>query len=121
MLGTPDAALRATMVNVQILGLTVARYTMRIEPIASSPVDDLAGRFGPLVQYCLAGSPGRPGSHRSLTLADDSSYAARSVTIPARKLFLRRVAAELSGTSRTDVSAACTPGVAMWLNYPRGG
>ncbi|MEV4313308.1 TetR family transcriptional regulator [Actinocrispum sp. NPDC049592] len=57
MLGTPDAALRAAMVNVQILGLTVARYIMRIEPIASASVDDLVDRFGPLVQYCLTGQP----------------------------------------------------------------
>jgi AcrR family transcriptional regulator len=55
MLGTPDAALRASMVNVQILGLTVARYIMRIEPIASSTVDELVGSFGPLVQHCLTG------------------------------------------------------------------
>jgi len=59
MLGTPDAALRAAMVNAQILGLTVARYIMRIEPIASASVDELVGRFGPLVQYCLTSdSPG---------------------------------------------------------------
>ncbi|MGW4059375.1 TetR/AcrR family transcriptional regulator [Amycolatopsis sp. NPDC004747] len=55
MLGTPDAALRAAMVNAQILGLTVARYIMKIEPIASASVDELAGRFGPLVQFCLTG------------------------------------------------------------------
>ena len=53
LLGTPDAALRAAMVNVQILGLTVARYIMRIEPIASASVDELVERFGPLVQHCL--------------------------------------------------------------------
>lgn len=55
LLGTPDATLRAGMVNVQILGLAVARYIVRIEPIASLPVDELAGRFGPLVQHCLTG------------------------------------------------------------------
>ncbi|OLZ52984.1 TetR/AcrR family transcriptional regulator [Amycolatopsis keratiniphila] len=55
LLGTPDAALRAGMVNVQILGLAVARYIMRIEPIASSSVDELAATFGPLVQHCLTG------------------------------------------------------------------
>jgi AcrR family transcriptional regulator len=55
MLGTPDAALRAAMVNAQILGLTVARYILRIEPIASASVDELVDRFGPLVQYCLTG------------------------------------------------------------------
>ena len=53
MLDTPDAALRAGMVNVQILGLAVARYIVRIEPIASASVDELVTRFGPLVQHCL--------------------------------------------------------------------
>jgi AcrR family transcriptional regulator len=55
LVGTPDAALRAGMVNVQILGLAAARYVVRIEPIASAPVDELVARFGPLVQHCLTG------------------------------------------------------------------
>jgi AcrR family transcriptional regulator len=55
MLGTPDAAMRASMVNVQILGLAVARYIVRIEPIASATVDELVARFGPVVQHCLTG------------------------------------------------------------------
>ncbi|MFD2466230.1 TetR/AcrR family transcriptional regulator [Amycolatopsis silviterrae] len=59
LLDTPDAADRAGMVNVQLLGLTVARYVVRIEPIASSPVDELVSRFGPLVQHCLIGAAGQ--------------------------------------------------------------
>ncbi|OXM42982.1 TetR family transcriptional regulator [Amycolatopsis alba] len=55
LLGTPDAALRAGMVNVQILGLAVARYIVRVEPIASASVDELVASFGPLVQHCLTG------------------------------------------------------------------
>ena len=55
LLDTPDAALRAGMVNVQILGLAVARYIVRVEPIASAPVDELVAAFGPLVQHCLTG------------------------------------------------------------------
>jgi AcrR family transcriptional regulator len=55
LIDTPDAALRAGMVNVQILGLAVARYIARIEPIASSSVDVLTASFGPLVQQCLTG------------------------------------------------------------------
>jgi AcrR family transcriptional regulator len=55
MLDTPDADLRAGMVNVQLLGITVARYIVRIEPIASAPVDELVARFGPVVQHCLIG------------------------------------------------------------------
>ncbi|MFE3173615.1 hypothetical protein ACFXPA_27530 [Amycolatopsis sp. NPDC059090] len=53
LLDTPDAAFRAGMVNVQLLGLAVARYVVRIEPIASAPADELVSRFGPLVQQCL--------------------------------------------------------------------
>ncbi|QWF83410.1 TetR/AcrR family transcriptional regulator [Amycolatopsis sp. CA-230715] len=55
LLNGPDAAFRAGMVNVQLLGLAVARYLVRIEPIASSSVDELVSRFGPLVQHCLTG------------------------------------------------------------------
>jgi AcrR family transcriptional regulator len=55
LLDAPDAALRASMVNVQILGLAVARYIVRIEPIASASVDELVASFGPLVQHCLTG------------------------------------------------------------------
>jgi AcrR family transcriptional regulator len=57
LLGTPDAAQRASMVNVQVLGLAVARYIVRVEPIASASVDELTSTFGPLVQHCLTGRP----------------------------------------------------------------
>ena len=60
MLDTPDAALRAGMVNVQLLGLTVARYIVRIEPIASASVDELVTRFGAIVQHCLTGPTAQP-------------------------------------------------------------
>ncbi|RBQ16696.1 TetR/AcrR family transcriptional regulator [Spongiactinospora rosea] len=62
MLDTPDAAERAGMVAVQILGLAVARYIVRIEPVASASVDELVTRFGPLVQHCLTGT--FTGAHR---------------------------------------------------------
>jgi AcrR family transcriptional regulator len=57
LVDTPDARWRAGMVNVQILGITVARYVARIEPLASAPIDELVARFGPLVQHCLTGPP----------------------------------------------------------------
>jgi AcrR family transcriptional regulator len=60
MLGTPDAARRVGMVNVQILGLAVTRYILRIEPIASAPVDELVTWFGPIVQHCLTGQTAPP-------------------------------------------------------------
>ncbi|MBP2328333.1 AcrR family transcriptional regulator [Kibdelosporangium banguiense] len=55
LLDTPDAGLRAGMVNVQILGLAVARYIVRLEPIASASIDDLVAHFGPVVQHCVTG------------------------------------------------------------------
>jgi AcrR family transcriptional regulator len=53
LLDVPDAALRVGMLNVQILGLAVARYIFKMEPIASAPVDELVARFGPMVQQFL--------------------------------------------------------------------
>lgn len=53
MVDAPDAALRAGMVNVQLLGLAVARYLIRIEPIASAPADELVTRFGALIQQLV--------------------------------------------------------------------
>jgi AcrR family transcriptional regulator len=58
MLDTPDAALRVGMVNVQILGLAVARYIVRLDSVAEASVDELAARFGPVVQHCLTGPLG---------------------------------------------------------------
>jgi AcrR family transcriptional regulator len=62
LLDTPDAPLRAAMVAVQILGLTVARYIVRIEPISTASADELAAGFGPIVQRCLTGraAPAQP-------------------------------------------------------------
>jgi AcrR family transcriptional regulator len=57
LLDTPDAARRAAMVTVQVLGIAVARYIVRIEPVASSSPPDLAAMFGPLVQRCLTPGP----------------------------------------------------------------
>ena len=45
LLDIPDSAQR----------LATARYLARIEPIASSSVDELVATFGPLVQHCLTG------------------------------------------------------------------
>jgi AcrR family transcriptional regulator len=53
LIGTPDARIRASVVNVQILGLTVARYIVKIEPIASASPEDLAAWFGPIIQRSL--------------------------------------------------------------------
>ncbi|SDZ31188.1 transcriptional regulator, TetR family [Herbiconiux ginsengi] len=52
-----DGELRATLAASQIVGLIVARYGLRVEPLASAPVDELVRRVGPVIQWHLAGDP----------------------------------------------------------------
>jgi AcrR family transcriptional regulator len=54
-LGTPDAELRASLVFSQIFGLAVARYILRIEPLASAPGPVVAAAVGPTVQRYISG------------------------------------------------------------------
>ncbi|GAA1659204.1 TetR/AcrR family transcriptional regulator [Fodinicola feengrottensis] len=55
MLDAPDAAMRVGTVNAFILGVAVARYVVRMEPVASASVDELVARIGPTLQQCLTG------------------------------------------------------------------
>lgn len=57
-LDADDAELRAAAVASQIVGLFVVRYGVRLEPIASAPIDEVASRIGPVVQWHLTGFPG---------------------------------------------------------------
>src|SRR5829696_3735966 len=54
-LGSPDARLRATLVGSQLIGLAVARYIIRVEPLASTPSAEVAAVVGPTVQRYLTG------------------------------------------------------------------
>lgn len=56
-LDTPDADLRATLAASQIVGIMLTRYVLRLEPLASAPIDDLVARLGPAVQWHLTGFP----------------------------------------------------------------
>lgn len=51
-----DAALRATLVASQVVGLLIARYVVRIPAVADASIDDLVARIGPTVQRYLFGS-----------------------------------------------------------------
>ncbi|MCT7661603.1 TetR/AcrR family transcriptional regulator [Mycobacterium deserti] len=53
--GVEDAVLRVELVTVHLMGLAFARYQLRIEPIASTSVDDLVAWIGPTVQRYLTG------------------------------------------------------------------
>ena len=47
--------LRATLVGSQLIGLGMARYVVRIEPLASAPVDEVVAAVAPTVQRYLTG------------------------------------------------------------------
>jgi AcrR family transcriptional regulator len=53
--GVADAALRVELVASHLAGLAFARYQLAIEPIASTPIEDLVAWLGPTVQRYLTG------------------------------------------------------------------
>jgi AcrR family transcriptional regulator len=55
VVGDDDAEFRASLVASQIVGLGIARIVLRIEPIASAHIDELAAAIGPTVQRYLTG------------------------------------------------------------------
>jgi AcrR family transcriptional regulator len=59
-LGTPDARLRTNLVASQLVGLIMARYVIRIEPLASTPAPLLVAAVGPTLQRYLTGDLGAP-------------------------------------------------------------
>ena len=54
--GSGNADLRANLAASQVVGLAVARYVVRIEPLASTPVAVLARAIGPNIDRYLTGA-----------------------------------------------------------------
>jgi len=50
-----DGQFRAALVASQVLGLALARYVLKIEPIAQASTDDLAAAIGPAIERYLSG------------------------------------------------------------------
>jgi AcrR family transcriptional regulator len=50
-----DADLRAQLVVSQLVGVAVARYVLELEPIASTPREEVARRLGPVLQRYIDG------------------------------------------------------------------
>jgi hypothetical protein len=57
---SPDATLRGELAASQLVGVMMARYALKVEPIASAPADELARRVGPVLQWHLFGGEGSP-------------------------------------------------------------
>jgi AcrR family transcriptional regulator len=51
--GVTDAELRVELVASHLAGLAFARYQLKLEPIASTAVEDLVARIGPTLQRYL--------------------------------------------------------------------
>jgi AcrR family transcriptional regulator len=63
-LDLPDAPLRASLMGVQVVGLAMARYVVRVEPLASAPPDEVVAWLAPLLQHCMTGAPAASAAHR---------------------------------------------------------
>jgi AcrR family transcriptional regulator len=63
----PDAALRATLVGSQLIGLAMARYVVAVEPLASASTETLVRALGPTVQRYLAGDLAGDRAHGEKT------------------------------------------------------
>jgi AcrR family transcriptional regulator len=49
VLGAPDAELRIDLAMSQLLGVAYLRHILHVEPVASTPVDELIERIAPIV------------------------------------------------------------------------
>jgi AcrR family transcriptional regulator len=56
----PHARLRASLVGSQMAGLILARYVIRVEPLASADTDTVIAAVAPTVQRYLTGDLGLP-------------------------------------------------------------
>jgi hypothetical protein len=70
-LGGPDARLRATLIGSQIIGMAMARYIVRVEPLASAPPAQLVAAIGPTLQRYLTGDIAARATAWSRPSADD--------------------------------------------------
>ena len=57
VLGRPPEPLQVELAAGQLVGVAVLRYVLRIEPIASTPIDELVARVGPVLDHHLGVEP----------------------------------------------------------------
>jgi AcrR family transcriptional regulator len=54
-LDLPQARLRATLAGSQLAGLAMVRYVVRVEPLASAPLETVVAAIAPTLQRYLVG------------------------------------------------------------------
>jgi hypothetical protein len=54
-LGMPQPELRAALVASQMIGLAMARFVVRFEPIAGASIEDMVSWYAPTLQRYLTG------------------------------------------------------------------
>jgi AcrR family transcriptional regulator len=54
-LDEPDAELRIDLAMSQLLGIAYLRHILKVDPVASTPVDELVERVGPVISRHLTG------------------------------------------------------------------
>lgn len=60
-LDADDAPFRASLVGSQMVGLVMARYVVKVEPLASRDPDDVVRALAPVLQHYLTGPLDSPG------------------------------------------------------------
>jgi AcrR family transcriptional regulator len=56
----PDGRLRANLVVAQMIGMAVLRYVLKVQPLASTPAEQVVRQYGPVLQALI--TPGELGS-----------------------------------------------------------
>jgi plasmid stabilization system protein ParE len=54
--GMHSSALRYELVCGQLVGLAMMRYVLQVEPVASTPADEIVRQFAPAIRATLRGS-----------------------------------------------------------------
>ncbi|HEU4671843.1 MAG TPA: TetR family transcriptional regulator [Candidatus Limnocylindrales bacterium] len=62
VVGGPEAELRAELVGSQLIGFAMARYILRVEPLASAERETVVALLAPTIQRYLAASSGSESS-----------------------------------------------------------
>lgn len=62
LIGEPSARMRSSLVLGALAGLAIARYILRVEPLASASVEDIVASVGPTIDRYISGEIGREPS-----------------------------------------------------------